>query len=269
MRAPPVPRAKIARCGPVELPDLLSHSPVFQLAALPDDALALILQQLHPVDILRASSTSRTWWLNAPRPHLWRAVATSFGVELPATHRAGGSTRLSANLRRAFFLSYVRVKKAERIATERAVWQIWLKLHRSDCEALVKKAHCQHPLLAEHRISFYADRTLLMLAAWRGRVRVVRFLLEQCGADVNAADDLGMTALMMAAWSGRLQVVRYLLTDAPARPDLTPTGIPPQSSSCGGRGPFTAEVWATRKGFAAIAKLLQAAVLEYKQCPLG
>ena len=43
----------------------------------------------------------------------------------------------------------------------------------------MKKAHCQHPLLAEHRINFYADRMLLMLAAWRGRVRVVRFLLKQ------------------------------------------------------------------------------------------
>eukprot|EP01043_Picozoa_sp_COSAG02_P055090 COSAG02_NODE_6337_length_3641_cov_1.518351_3_plen_274_part_00 len=255
--------AKVARYGPEELPDSLTRpAPAFQLAALPDDALALIFQQLHPTDILRACSTARAWRLDAPRPQLWRAVAMSFSVELPGARRAGGSTRLSANLRRAFFLSYIRVQKAERVETERAVWQIWLKLHRSDCEALVKKAHCQHPLLVEHRISFYADRTLIMLAAWRGRVRVVQFLLEQCSADVNAADGLGFTALMMAAWAGRLPVVRYLLDDAPTRPDLTLTGIPPQSSSCGGRGPFTAEVWARRKGFAAIANLLQAASSE-------
>ena len=137
-----------------------------------------------------------------------------------------------------------------------------MKLHRSDCEALVKKAHSQHPLLAMHRISFYADRTLMMLAAWRGRVRVVAFLLEQGGANVNATDDLGFTALMMAAWAGRLPTVRYLLTKAPDRPDLTLEGIPPQSSSCGGRGPFTAEVWARRKGFAAIANMLQAAAVD-------
>lgn len=231
----------------------------FQLAALPDDALALVLQQLHPTDILRAGSTSRGWQLDASRPQLWRAVAMGFRVELPAPRRAGGSTRLSANLKRAFFASYVRARKAERMETERAAWQIWLKLHRSDCEALVKKASSQHPLLATHRISFYADRTLMMLASWRGRVRVVAFLLEKCGADVDAADDLGFTALMMAAWAGRLPTVRYLLTEAPTRPDLTLTGIPPQSSSCGGRGPFTAEVWARRKGFTAIANLLQAA----------
>ena len=100
-----------------------------------------------------------------------------------------------------------------------------------------------------------------MLAAWRGRVRVVAFLLEQCGANVNATDDLGFTALMMAAWAGRLPTVRYLLTNAPDRPDLTLEGIPPQSSSCGGRGPFTAEVWTRRKGFAAIANMLQAAAV--------
>lgn len=233
--------------------------PAFQLAALPDDALALVLSQMHPVDILRASSTSRGWRLAAPRPYLWRTVALSFHIELPPPRRPGGSTRLSTNLKRAFFTSYVRAKKTERMETERAAWQIWLALHRSDCVALVKKSYRRHPQLATHRISFYADRTLATLAAWRGRVRVLAFLLEKCGADVNAADELGFTALMMASWAGRLATVRYLLTDAPIRPDLTLIGIPPQSSSCGGRGPFTAEVWAQRKGFGAVSKLLQAA----------
>jgi hypothetical protein len=237
---------------------------LFQLAALPDDAVALVLQRLHPMDMLRASAVSRGWRLAADRPHLWRTVAVEFNVELPAPRRRGGATRLSANLMRAFFSGYVRVKKAERLETERAAWRIWLKLHRSDAVALVKKEHVQHPLLASHRIRFYAERTLAMLAAWRGRTRVVAFLLEDCSADIDAQDDLGFTPLMMAAWAGRTATVKYLLNDAPSQPKLSLAGIPPQSSSCGGRGPFTAEVWARRKGFDAIANMLQAAAAAHQ-----
>lgn len=43
------------------------------------------------------------------------------------------------------------------------------------------------------------------------------------------------------------------------QPDLTLKGVPPQSSSCGGRGPFTAEVWARRKGYDDIANMIRTA----------
>jgi hypothetical protein len=34
------------------------------------------------------------------------------------------------------------------------------------------------PQLATHTLSFFADRTLVFLAAWRGRLRVVRLLAD-------------------------------------------------------------------------------------------
>lgn len=185
-----------------------SESRPFQLAALPDDALARVLIELHPAGMLAASATCATWGLAANREQLWRALGSSFKVDLPPPRRAGSSTRHSANLKRAFFSGWVRMKKAERLATERACWRIWLKLHKSDAVALVKREHAMHPELHSHPISFYSERRLAALAAWRGRVNVVKHLLAECGADVNAADELGFTPLMMASWAGRPAVVR-------------------------------------------------------------
>eukprot|EP01045_Picozoa_sp_COSAG04_P026835 COSAG04_NODE_3807_length_2511_cov_2.242537_2_plen_75_part_00 len=59
--------------------------------------------------------------------------------------------------------------------------------------------------------------------------------MEDCGADVNATDDHGFSPLLMAAWAGRLAVVEWLLTRDDV--ELGLEGVPPQSSSCGGRGP--------------------------------
>ena len=42
----------------------------------------------------------------------------------------------------------------------------------------VRKALLTTPQLATHTLSFFADRTLVFLAAWRGRLRVVRLLAD-------------------------------------------------------------------------------------------
>ncbi|GMF13585.1 unnamed protein product [Phytophthora lilii] len=49
----------------------------------------------------------------------------------------------------------------------------------------------------------------LRRAVEEGQLEVVRYLVEQCGADVNATEN-GDTALMMAAEYGHIDVVRYL-----------------------------------------------------------
>lgn len=62
-----------------------------------------------------------------------------------------------------------------------------------------------------------SGNTALFLAAYRGRMDVVKLLVEH-GADVNAKDDGDSTPLQDAAWSGQTEVVRYLLEQG-AEPD--------------------------------------------------
>ncbi len=62
-------------------------------------------------------------------------------------------------------------------------------------------------------------RTALHLAAWRGRVEVVKHLLNFIGANLTetlhtlvvVTDEFGQTALHLAAWCGRVEVVKQLL----------------------------------------------------------
>lgn len=51
------------------------------------------------------------------------------------------------------------------------------------------------------RLRFFANRSLLHLAAWRGRGPAIAWLLET-GADPWREDDSGATAVMTAAWAG-------------------------------------------------------------------
>ena len=249
----------------------------FALGALPDDALSLVLRHLSSKELVAASATCKNWYL-APDLSVWVGLASKFGVVLPT---AGGArrqnTRLSTNLKRAFFAGLARVRKVEALQCDRMAWKIWLALHKADGVTGVKRAVAALPKLASHRISFYEGRTLAMLAAWRGRLGVLQFLVEQCGADPDAEDQLGFTPLMMAAWANRPAVVKYLLqlgwetrqtaprgevitTPVPVmastiqaraglpRVRLDTEGRPPLSSSCGGKGSKTALAWAHRKG---------------------
>ena len=54
------------------------------------------------------------------------------------------------------------------------------------------------------------NATPLIMAAWHGRLQIVKYLLEE-GADINASYDAGSSALIVAAWHGHAPVVKYLL----------------------------------------------------------
>jgi ankyrin repeat protein len=52
-----------------------------------------------------------------------------------------------------------------------------------------------------------------------GQLRVIRFLVEGCGANVNHRNDDGITPLAAAAREGYRDIVKYLLSEG-ADPDL-------------------------------------------------
>jgi ankyrin repeat protein len=60
-----------------------------------------------------------------------------------------------------------------------------------------------------------------MFAAQFGYVDIVRFLVEEHGADVKLASSIGGTALMLAAQFGHVEVVRCLQVPVPTRLTMT------------------------------------------------
>jgi hypothetical protein len=152
--------------------------------------------------------------------------------------------------------------------------------------------YCNHYSLVHHAVRGLEHRTLLHLACWCGCPRTVRLLLEeQHGASIHVVDDWNATPMLIAAWAGHVAVVKLLLEhllqqQQQVRKDedlaeeetnggndnekrqqtarrtkyyLNLQGVPPLTSSCGGRGPKTAICWAERKGFGSVVRLLERA----------
>jgi ankyrin repeat protein len=53
----------------------------------------------------------------------------------------------------------------------------------------------------------------MCVAAHSGNTRIVRYLVEEHGADINRAGDLGFTPLIFAALKGHLTLVRYMVKE--------------------------------------------------------
>jgi ankyrin repeat protein len=114
------------------------------------------------------------------------------------------------------------------------------------------------------------DSTLLNVAVRFDRWRCVRFLVLKLRADLNVQDPYGMNPLLITSWRGNLKGVKEIIKIAKEKNtllnkigqldncspnkdrkffvlDLDCEGSPQQTSVCGGKGPFSAEVWAERK----------------------
>ena len=67
----------------------------------------------------------------------------------------------------------------------------------------------------------------------------------------------GFTPLLMAAWCGHEDLTMQLLIAGAPTDDV---GVPPLTSSCGGKGPFDAATWAERKGYDRIVDGISTAI---------
>jgi len=87
-------------------------------------------------------------------------------------------------------------------------------------------------------------RTPLSCAAYYGNLEAVKFLVKEAGADVESKDKWGLTPLSPAAAKGRLEVVKFLVTEAGADVD---------SKDNDGQTPLS---WAAMNGRLEVVKFL-------------
>eukprot|EP00658_Telonema_sp_P-2_P052693 TRINITY_DN40947_c0_g1_i1.p2 TRINITY_DN40947_c0_g1~~TRINITY_DN40947_c0_g1_i1.p2 ORF type:complete len:212 (+),score=39.12 TRINITY_DN40947_c0_g1_i1:68-703(+) len=190
-----------------------AHAGWIGLGTLSDELVLLVLCNLipDPALVLRASAVCRSWYLDRSRSGLWRSLAAAAMVQLP---QRGSTTRLANNTKRAVLLLMRQQLWGMRLRADRAVWGLWMKLHQRDCVADLSRRMSGLPV--NHRLTFFADRTIMMLACWRGRHGAVGALLNM-GADLSLCDTNGATALVMAAWAGHLRAVSYTHLTLPTK----------------------------------------------------
>jgi hypothetical protein len=111
-----------------------------------------------------------------------------------------------------------------------------------------------------HRLVLHSGRTVAFFAAWMGRLKTLQRLVVEFGADLSQEDDNDFSPLAVAAWAGQDKIVRWIV-ELSGHPygDPLRRGVPPMTSSCGGKGPFTPLEWVRRKkvpGWRGIEKTL-------------
>jgi len=268
------------------------------LDRLPDEILVNILTRLEPLeDVLEAlPCVCRSWShmldSTSKRDHFWALLATSRGISVG---RRSGSRN---NGKKVVMRRYRELRKARQNDVDKMIHMLARRLEKNDCAAFVRKKIIATTTTSTTNSSFPATatissnnniaivhravpsmehRTLLHVACWRGRLQTVNMLLNEFDASIFVQDDSNATPLLVAAWAGHAAVVQVILTHLKEQHGqqqngkqnntvldyIHQKGIPPQTSSCGGRGPKTALVWAYRKKFCAVVKpLMQAAQIQ-------
>jgi hypothetical protein len=145
----------------------------------------------------------------------------------------------------------------------------WDDLVLNCASVLAKGDHLQKlekiVLRGESEISFRVDylspvvcerNSLLNLAVIKQRHKVVRWLVDQKGADIESYDRGQFTPLLNAAWSGDRHLVRFFLQRGSDRSKIG-TGHYSQALAAPDFKGLTAEGWARKKGHNEIADLIR------------
>ena len=129
--------------------------------------------------------------------------------------------------------------------------------HLNKIEKMVKEGEKRVDFNINYTSGVVCERnSLLNLAVIYSRTKVVRWLLESKGADIETCDRGGFTPLLNAGWAGDRHMVRYLLSRGADRSKIgfchffEPLA-PPEFEG------LNAEGWARRKGHDDIADLIR------------
>lgn len=203
--------------------------------------------------------------------------------------------RQHGNVKHAFFRRHTERVEARHRRQDAFVEGVVRRLRTSDCVAWIRRRWTEEQRQEEslrsreralallcHPARFLEHRTILHYACWYGRNKTIKWLLSTVskGDAKNyrkqtsgytlvqyVLDDSDATPLLLAAWAGQAAAVRLLLENG-ANDDsrkqifnqlLHQKGVPPLTSSCGGKGTKTSLEWARRKGFSSVVYLLERA----------
>lgn len=123
-------------------------------------------------------------------------------------------------------------------------------------EKLVSKGEADFGFDVDYISPVVCERNcLLNLAVINQRHKVVRWLIDQKGADIESYDRGQFTPLLNAAWNGDRQMVRFLLQRGCNRSKIGFFHSSKPLASPEFKG-LTAEGWARKKGHHAVADLI-------------
>ena len=236
----------------------------FALADLPDGPLTLVLEALPIAALKMLSAVCKNWQLDSSRTELWYGLASRLRVEMPRSKAR--PLRSTTDLRRTFFTACTARSAARLRSLDERAARLVRQMSLRDCLSQLRKELDRDgsPLPVDHVLD--GNATLLHAACRYNNVACAELLLDRAEEAAAAAvdgkvrsginplllvvDQGGFTPLLTAAWCGHLEATKLLLARG------APTGsagVPPMTSSCGGKGPYDAITWASRKGYHEVA----------------
>lgn len=218
----------------------------------PDDVVCNIFGNLLPVErlrLLQLNTTTRTQLIS--RENVWRRLCPSHW-KLPRRPRKPWYMLYQHNLRIETEASR---KKWDDLLSQASSFLLSGDL-LGTLEKHVKDAEDKFQFDINYASGVVCERNaLLNLAVIHQRHKVVRWLVEVKGADIETCDRGNFTPLLNAAWAGDKYLVRYLMQQGANRTKVGRFHYTKPVAPLDFAG-HTAEGWAAERGHAECARLL-------------
>lgn len=193
-----------------------AHLETFDLAFVfdaklgaPDDVIAHCFRYLHPSEhgkLLCVSATSSKAIME--RDEMWRQLCPTHWI-LPRRPRKRWYDLYISKMRKEVQAS----RKQSDDLLSRIASVLFKGDHLHKVEKLVTDGQTKFDFDVNYHSGIVCERnSMLNLAVINGRLKVVRWLVESKGADIESCDRGGFTPLINAAWDGNIKTVRFLLS---------------------------------------------------------